>query len=265
MEPFAQIRETAAGGRLSHAWLLLGGSAARREELARFTAAALLCAAPEGKPCGRCAHCRKLAGGVHPDLYRLERAPGKAEITVDQVRALRQEAWVLPNEAARRVFLIPEADTMNPSAQNALLKLLEEPPAHAAFLLLGENPGAFLATVRSRCTALRADGEEAAAEISDEAAQLAEAFLRGDRLAFAAASFRCEKLDKEKFDGLLEALAQAAGLRAKAGGGEERKRALALAAFVGRLQDMRRVHVSPGHCLGWLSAMIGETPETELF
>ena len=256
MEPCAYVRELAAKDRLSHAWLLLGEDGKAREDLALYTAKALLCAGPGEKPCGTCVHCRKVEKGIHPDLIRLERDPDRREIPVDKVRALRQEAWVAPNEAARKVFLIPEADAMNANAQNALLKVLEEPPASAAFLLLGKTAGAFLPTVRSRCLTLRVTSEEDAAGASDGAAQLAEAFLRGDRLAWAAAAFPREKLDREKFDALMEALYLAAGLRAKAGEGDVRRRALRLAELTARVREMRRVNVSPGHCLGWLGSQI---------
>ena len=261
MEPYAQIRELAARGRLSHAWLLLGEDGAEREKLALYIAKALLCSGQGEKPCGRCPHCRKAEADIHPDLIRLLRSPDKREITVDQVRELRKEAWVAPNEAGRKVFLIPEADTLNPSAQNALLKVLEEPPAAAAFLLLGKNPGAFLPTVRSRCFTLRTSPGPEEAAVSEDAAKLAEAFVKRDPLAWAAAAFPCEKLEREKFDALTDALEEAAGLRAKAAEGLLRERALALALLVSRVREMRRVNVSPGHCLGWLESMIFEEPE----
>ena len=256
LEPYAYIRELAAKDRLSHAWLLLGEAAEAREALARFTAQALLCSGPGEKPCGVCPNCRKVLKGIHPDLIRVERDPDRRDITVNQARDLRQEAWVAPNEAGRKVFLIPEADSMNLNAQNALLKVLEEPPATAAFLLLGKTAGAFLPTVRSRCQTLRA-----AQEADEAAAKLAEAFIRGDRLAWAAAAFPCEKLDRAKFDALAEAVHTAAALRARAGGGETRRRALALAGLTEQVQEMRRVNVSPGHCLGWLGSHMEDRKE----
>lgn len=258
MEPYAYVRELARRDRLSHAWLLLGEDAGALEKLARFIARALLCASEGEKPCGVCSHCRKAEKGIHPDLITLLRNPDKREIGVRQARDLRQEVWITPNEAARKVFLIPEADTLNSEAQNALLKVLEEPPPYAAFLLLGRNPGAFLPTVRSRCLTLRLGGAGEDSGESDSAARLAEAFLRGDRLAWFEAAFPCEKLDREKFDRLLEELDAAAALRARAGEGELRRRALRLSELTFRLRDMRRVNVSPGHCLGWLCTMMNE-------
>ena len=256
MEPYAYVRELARRDRLSHAWLLLGEDREALEKLALFTAEALLCASQGEKPCGVCPHCRKMEKGIHPDLITLRRSPDKREISVRQARELRQEVWVTPNEASRKVFLIPEADSMNTEAQNALLKVLEEPPPYAAFVLLGSNPGAFLTTVRSRCLALRLGGETEEAGEKDNATKLADAFLKGDRLAWFAAAFPCEKLDREKFDRLLEELDTAALLRARAGEGELRSRAGRLSDLIFRVKEMRRVNVSPGHCLGWLCAMM---------
>ena len=259
MEPYAYVRELARRDKLSHAWLLVGEDREELDKLALFTARALLCSAPGGdKPCGACSHCRKMLKGIHPDLVTLLRSPDKREISVKQVRAFRQEVWITPNEAARKVFMIPEADCLNTEGQNALLKVLEEPPPYAAFLLMGRNPGVFLPTVRSRCLTLRLGAEAAPSEESDSASKLVEAFIRGDRLAWMEAAFPCEKLDREKFDRLVEELDFAAALRAKAGEGETRARALRLSALTFRVREMRRVNVSPGHCLGWLCANMNE-------
>ena len=115
-------------------------------------ARALVCSGRGEAPCGACPDCRKAAAGVHPDVITIGEA-GK-DISVAMVRALRSDAYIRPNEAPRKVYLLPDAHTMNQSAQNALLKLLEEGPPYAAFLLLAENAGAILPTVRSRCETL---------------------------------------------------------------------------------------------------------------
>ena len=255
METYGQIRTLAARGELSHAYLITGPDPTEREKLALFLAQALLCEGAE-PPCGTCLPCRKAEKGIHPDLLRRTRLAEKQSFTVDQVRDMGKEAYVVPNEGRRKVFLLPEADTMNPQAQNALLKLLEEPPSYAAFLLLGANPGAFLETVRSRCVLLRAPGS-ASAGGDPEAAELAEAWVNQNPLALAACAYRAEKLDKEKFDRFLEAVYAAAGLRAKAGGpGVDR--ALKLAALIERLRGMRKYNVSPGHCMGQVLSALDE-------
>ena len=255
MDVYAHIRTLAERDELGHAFLITGPDPGEREKLALFLAQAMLCEGEGKKPCGKCLPCRKAEKGIHPDLLRRERLPDPKnhgqlyrEFKVDQVREMGEDAYVIPNEGRRKVFLLPEADTMNTAAQNALLKLLEEPPSYAAFLLLGENPGSFLETVRSRCVSLRAAGANPAGG-DPEAAKLAEAWIGKDGLALAACTFRAERLDRDSFDRFLEAVYAAAGLRAKAGG-PDRDRALALTELTERLRSMRKVNVSPGHCMG---------------
>ena len=187
---------------LSHAYLITGGSPEGRTRLMGRMAAAYLCEGPN-PPCGVCRACRKAAAGTHPDIVRTTPAPDKQEITVDQIRALRADAYIRPNEGRRKVYLIDPADAMNPAAQNALLKVLEEGPAYAAFLLLAGEPGKLLDTVRSRCEPLRLPPEEAPPDpaLADKAAALAQVLLTGGELAAAQALVALE-LDKPKPDQL---------------------------------------------------------------
>lgn len=149
-----QLAFQAEGRGLGHAYILSGPPGSGRHTLANLMAAALVCGAGEGeRPCGRCVSCRKAAGGIHPDVIRCTGPEGKP-VTVDQVRQLRADAHIRPNEAPRKVYLLERADRMNPPAQNAMLKLLEDGPAYAAFLLLAENGGGLLETIRSRCESL---------------------------------------------------------------------------------------------------------------
>jgi len=141
------------GGTLGHAYLISGPVGSGRHTLARLLSAAMVCTGNGPRPCGMCAGCRKAAGGIHPDITVLSGGEGKA-ITVDQVRALRADAFIRPNEAQRKVYQLEQADRLLPAAQNAMLKLLEEGPPYAAFLLMAENPACVLPTVRSRCEGL---------------------------------------------------------------------------------------------------------------
>ncbi|SBW12533.1 putative DNA polymerase III, delta' subunit [uncultured Eubacteriales bacterium] len=147
-----QLSAESAGRGLSHAYILAGPAGTGKHTLARLLAAALVCEGAGDKPCETCPHCRKALRDIHPDVIRIG-GDGK-DINVAQVRALRSDAYIRPNEASRKVYLLENAQTMNPSAQNAMLKLLEEGPAYAAFLLLTDNSAALLATVRSRCEGL---------------------------------------------------------------------------------------------------------------
>lgn len=149
-----QLAHREGGRGLGHAYILSGARGSGVHTLAGQLAAAMVCQEPgETRPCGVCAPCRKAAAGIHPDIVTVAGPEGKP-ISVDQVRALRTDAHIRPNEAARKVYLLERADRMNPSAQNAMLKLLEEGPAYAVFLLLAENGGALLPTIRSRCESL---------------------------------------------------------------------------------------------------------------
>lgn len=195
---------------LSHAYLITGGGGDSRAALAKRLAMAYLCRAGGGAaPCGACRDCRKVLGGAHPDVSLTAPAPDKREITVDQIRALRADAYIRPNEGARKVYVIDPADAMNPAAQNALLKVLEEGPAYAAFLLLAAQPGPLLDTVRSRCELLALPQEEAPPdpELLERAAALAQVLLTGDELSIAQALVEVE-LDKPKPDQLSALLTQ---------------------------------------------------------
>lgn len=138
--------------------VLLEGPEERTLALGWAIAEALECERPrDGLPCGECEACRKVRHRLHPDVIALEK---EGEIKVDDARRIRAEASVLPNEGARKVFLIAGAGRMNPTAQNALLKVLEEPPAYCFFLLLTDQPERILETILSRCTRYRLPPEE---------------------------------------------------------------------------------------------------------
>lgn len=135
-----------------HAYILHGPRGSGKRTLAGFLSAAILCSSQSGRPCFRCSHCRKVQKGIHPDVVTVD-AGGK-EIGVGQIRELRKDAYIRPNEAAKKIYILPAGETMNFAAQNAMLKLLEEGPSHAVFLILTETPEALLPTVRSRCVEL---------------------------------------------------------------------------------------------------------------
>ena len=178
----------AEAGRLAHAYLIAAPDIQAALARAGDLAAAAVCTGEGEKPCMRCRACRKVAENIHPDvitLARLEDEKGrpKREIGVDQIRQLSADACIMPNEAPRKVYIIREAETMNIPAQNAALKLLEEPPLGALFLLCTTNASKLLPTVRSRCAELNLTGAQAA---PDQAmAQLAAAYIKaaaaGDR------------------------------------------------------------------------------------
>jgi len=140
-------------GRSSHCYLICGPVGSGKRTLAKILAAALQCEA-DSAPCGHCLPCRKALAGSHPDIITID-DPEKKTVSVDLIRQLQADAYIRPNEGRHKVYLIPRAQDMTENAQNALLKLIEEPPAYAVFLLLAANAEKLLPTVRSRCAELR--------------------------------------------------------------------------------------------------------------
>ena len=147
------LRASLSRGRISHFYLISGPEGSGKHTLARLMAAAILCT-NAGKPCGVCPACRKVMAGVHPDFITVD-DPEKKTVPVDLIRQARADMYVLPNESEHKLYLFPRAQDMGVPGQNALLKVLEEPPSYGVFLLLTTNPEAMLPTVRSRCTEIR--------------------------------------------------------------------------------------------------------------
>ncbi len=262
-----RIRAQAANGSLSHAWLVLGGTDEGRAELARFIAAALICPS-RTPPCGECAHCRKLSKGIHPDLIRVEKESDKRELVVGQIREIVRDAYVMPNEAPRKVYLIENAEDMNLGAQNALLKILEEPPARSAFILTAQNPSAIIDTVRSRCTELFSGDSELSAAENNYSLPIAEAFRERDELKVASLAFALEKskLDRESFDEVLSSLSLIfAQFAEKSASSEERARLYAAIDCVDELLS-RRVSNNTGaaHTAGALAVRLNRVNKSSV-
>ncbi len=178
----ALLRKVLATGRIPHAFLFHGPEGVGKWTTALAFARALLCTAPEtGKtavPCENCRSCRRLLAGAHPDLYRIGLYPKKlfpknpqpkeelpplpvhrpdtdkdllTQIRIHQVRWLNSQAVHAPVEAEWRLFALDPADRLNPQAQNALLKTLEEPESRSMIVLITSRPHMLLPTIRSRC------------------------------------------------------------------------------------------------------------------
>lgn len=155
-----QLSVDIAAGRFPHALLLEGPAGCGKKTLARMIAAAAVCADADNAPCGQCAHCRKAREGIHPDIEEITGEGGERSFHIDRIRDLKEKAYILPNEAAVRVLILTEAHTMTPQAQNALLKILEEPPGHLVFILTCESRAQMLPTIRSRTQVITLSGVE---------------------------------------------------------------------------------------------------------
>lgn len=146
-----RLEKAISAGTLAHCYIISGSEGSGRRTLARLLAAAMECTGPK-PPCHDCNQCRKVLRDIHPDVTFV--TSDKQSIGVETIRQMRTDAYIRPNEGKRRVFILPQAERLTESAQNAMLKILEEPPGTAAFFLLTDNPGSLLETVRSRAVEL---------------------------------------------------------------------------------------------------------------
>jgi DNA polymerase III delta prime subunit len=190
------------GNRLFHAYIIAGSDEEGRMAAARHLAKIAVCENRDNAPCGHCHHCMKADRNIHPDITLIEKEKDAKELTVDTVRDVRAAAVVLPNEAEKGVYIINDADTMNIPAQNAMLKILEEPPEYAVFILLASNPDRMLATVRSRCETILLPPKDEF-QPSSEAEDVLRSYVRGDNVELLKDIMALEKLQKNE---LLNAL-----------------------------------------------------------
>ena len=135
--------------RLPHAIILEGPDGCGKHTLARILASAFVCTGQE-PPCGVCSGCLKAKSGSHPDIFAASGGSAARSFHVETIRFLRSDAYVLPNEAPCKVYLLFRAETMSDQAQNALLKILEEPPERVVFILTCVSSSSLLPTIRSR-------------------------------------------------------------------------------------------------------------------
>ena len=207
----SSITTALRSGTLSHALILEGKAASDRLGAAEEIAGAVLCEADE-KPCGICSKCKKVKNGIHPDVHILKKDEKSNMIKVDAIRELKKLAQVLPNDGEKSVFIIDGAEFMNAQAQNALLKIFEEPARHLLFILCCGAKSSLLDTIISRATAYSL-GEESDSEQENEklqkaktvAAELAISFAEENELEFIRKT-AVMRTDKELFRMMLMSL-----------------------------------------------------------
>ncbi len=136
--------------RVGHAYLFCGPRGTGKTSTARILAKALNCGRNDGKgePCGQCSACREIAAGSYMDLFEIDAATNRG---IDEVRDLREKVDFVPAGGRAKVYIIDEVHMMTTPAFNALLKTLEEPPAHAYFILATTEPHRVPLTIASRC------------------------------------------------------------------------------------------------------------------
>ncbi len=136
-------------GKFPHAVIIEGEDGLGKSTFARLLAKGLLCSG-EHPVCGECSHCRKISNNIHPDLMIVTGEGKSGNISVDSIRSVRSDAYTPPNEASRKVYIIEDCEKLPSASQNALLKVFEEPPAGAVFILTCRSKMSLLTTILSR-------------------------------------------------------------------------------------------------------------------
>ena len=267
------IRAAAQHGRLSHAVILTGEG--DKVQAARYIAAAHLCRADSGRPCLQCNACRKVLDRIHPDVTEVQDSERK-ELPVETIRALRQDAYIRPNEGWRKVYLFTDCAQLNERDQNVLLKIVEEGPPYAAFVFCADAVHALLPTIRSRCVELRMDAPPLDAEEGEAAAELCRVIARREPLALTAhlTALENRRLKREQLLPMVEGAWQisADALLSRCGKpgacGEaadmlrrafDRRQLQKLTDLFRRYCDECQYNVGVGHVLGALGAELAKT------
>lgn len=152
---FLELSHTIQTQKIANAWLFFGNEHTGKRNAALFLVKGLNCLNSSQDPCNTCTSCRKIDAGSHPDILRVDLEKEKKNITIRQIRQLGLQLGAKINEARFRMALVLNADKINIQAQNALLKMLEEPPGKTFFVLIASAPDFLRPTILSRCRKIR--------------------------------------------------------------------------------------------------------------
>jgi DNA polymerase-3 subunit delta' len=146
-----RIGKAIESGRLPHAFLIGGPSGSGKSTLAIEIAAAMNCKGEgDSLPCARCESCRRIYEGIYPDVKILSKAKDRATLGVEAIKDFREDMFLSSTESEHKIYIIDDAECMTPEAQNALLKVLEEPPRSVRIILLARECDRILTTIKSR-------------------------------------------------------------------------------------------------------------------
>lgn len=204
----AAIASLENSDKIPHAILIESADKEKSLEAARYLSAFLVCD-NDNKPCGKCGGCHKALNNIHPDIS-YARAEKKSQIySIEQMRDIGEDAYILPNEAKSKVYILADADErLSVIAQNSFLKLLEEPPENVYFIMTCTSSVRLLVTILSRCTVIRLSSkQEFDKETFDSAVSIVNGILSPREYELLKA---IEVLsDKEKADEILTAVSLA--------------------------------------------------------
>ncbi len=203
-----QINSLIASKRLPHAIVLECENPDIRNSAAKEIIKAVMCSSGGMRPCGKCINCIKAEQEIHPDVYHVQILDKKQAVGVGEIRRMISECYIKPNEASGKVCLI--TDKMTAEAQNALLKILEEPPQNVQFIIAVQMSSSLLQTVLSRSVVFRLD--ENGSQVNDSqaheiAAEIAAAIPKNMELPLMIATGKLVS-DKQLTKRVLEILSE---------------------------------------------------------
>ena len=246
------VKRAAAARTLPHAVLITGDEGSGKRALAMYLAAAYVCSA-DRPACLACKNCRKAMQALHPDVTVLD--PSGKLIPVEDIRRIRSDAYVRPNEAERKVYIIIGAERMNINGTNALLKVLEEPPGGVAFILTSSAPDLLPHTLRSRCERLALEPVASAAQSSETAQKVWKMIQQRSEADLASFAVANEKMSREDMCRLFDELRALAVRSAAKGITVSPVRCIDLAEKFEQARQWCDSNVGAGHLLAWMAAV----------
>ena len=213
-------------------------------------AAAANCLRGGGHACGGCSSCVKMREGNHPDVTVFNCGGAK----VEQIRGLCADALILPNESRYKIYILNDAHELSPICQNALLKVLEEPPASVVFILTAARADNLLPTVRSRLFR-RNLGSARALKQGEISAKILSAYDGRDELNLLLYVLACDKMDREEFSDLIGELRQ----------GLLERRNIKAVTRLGELQQSLERNTGIGQVCGAVAVILSDFDAEELY
>lgn len=161
-----------------HAVIIEDTSCEKALENVLFLAKFMLCDSKDKKPCEKCGNCIKMSSGSHTDVKILKPEKAFSSIKIEEIRKIREDAHIVSLEGGNKFYIIENAELMTPEAQNAFIKILEEPPRNVIFILICNSISKLLPTVRSRCQIYSGENDFDTAQGNTEISELAESIVK---------------------------------------------------------------------------------------
>lgn len=177
------LNALAKNGKMPHAMIIEDTDTEKASEKILFSVKIMLCDSESEKPCGTCGNCVKVDSGSHTDITVLKPEKENASIKIDEIRKIREDANIMSLGGKQKFYIIKDADLLTVPAQNAFIKILEEPPKNVVFILICKTATSLLPTVRSRCqmySSVLGGESQSSEEVAQRSKSVVDMSLNGD-------------------------------------------------------------------------------------